>query len=77
MGWARERGRPGRSGFDRGLWKLLSLLADLLSFKAADLFNPVKVVLVHSYGPQNNEKVKELTNEVAVLPRKPSARQGC
>ncbi len=24
--WARERGRPGRSGFDRGLWKLLSTL---------------------------------------------------
>jgi hypothetical protein len=37
----------------------------------------VKVVLVHSYGPQNNDKVKELANEVAVLPRKPSARQGC
>jgi len=36
-GCARERGRPGRSGFDRGLWKLLSLLADLLSFKVADL----------------------------------------
>jgi hypothetical protein len=36
-----------------------------------------KVVLVHSYGPQNNDKVKELANEVAVLPRKPSARQGC
>jgi hypothetical protein len=37
----------------------------------------VKVVLVHSYGPQNNDKVKEPANEVAVLPRKPSARQGC
>jgi hypothetical protein len=28
----------------------------------------VKVVLVHSYGPQNNDKVKEPANEVAVLP---------
>jgi hypothetical protein len=37
----------------------------------------VKVVLVHSYEPQNNDKVKEPANEVAVLPRKPSARQGC
>jgi len=36
-GWAQERGRPGRSGFDKGLWKLLSLLADLLSSKVADL----------------------------------------
>jgi len=36
-----------------------------------------KVVLVHSYGPQNNDKVKESANEVAVLPQKPSARQGC
>ncbi len=35
------------------------------------------VVLVHSHGPQNNDKVKESANEVAVLPRKPSARQGC
>jgi hypothetical protein len=25
--------------------------------------------LVHSYGPQNNDKVKELANEVAVFPR--------
>jgi hypothetical protein len=37
----------------------------------------VKVVLVHSYGPQNNNKVKEPANEVVVLSRKPSARQGC
>jgi hypothetical protein len=37
----------------------------------------VKVVLVHSYGPQNNDKIKEPANEVAVLPRKPLARQGC
>ncbi len=37
----------------------------------------VKVVLVHSYGPQNNDKVKEPANEVAIFPRKPSARQGC
>jgi hypothetical protein len=37
----------------------------------------VKVVLVHSYGLQNNDKVKEPANEVAVLSRKPSARQGC
>jgi hypothetical protein len=37
----------------------------------------VKVVLVHSYGPQNNDKIKEPANEVAVLSRKPSARQGC
>ncbi len=36
-----------------------------------------KVILVHSYGPQNNDKVKERANEVAVLPRKPTARQGC
>ncbi len=35
------------------------------------------VVLVHSYGPQNNDKVKEPANEVVVFPRKPSARQGC
>ncbi len=27
--------------------------------------------MVHSYGLQNNDKVKELTNEVAVFPRKP------
>jgi len=37
VGWARERGRLGRSGFDRGLWKLLSLLAVLLSSKVSDL----------------------------------------
>jgi hypothetical protein len=37
----------------------------------------VKVVLVHGYGPQNNDKVKESANEVIVFPRKPSARQGC
>ncbi len=37
----------------------------------------VKVVLVHSYGPQNNDKVKEPANEMVVLPRKPSAQQGC
>jgi hypothetical protein len=36
-----------------------------------------KVVLVHSYGPQNNDKVKEPANEGIVLSRKPSARQGC
>ncbi len=36
-----------------------------------------KVVLVHSYGPQNNDKVKEPANKVAVLPQKPSAWQGC
>jgi len=35
------------------------------------------IVLIHSYGPQNNEKGKEPANEVAVLPRKPSAWQGC
>jgi len=28
----------------------------------------VKVVLVHSYGSQNNDKVKEPVYEVAVLP---------
>ncbi len=36
-----------------------------------------KVVLVHSYGLQNNDKIKEPTNEVTVLPRKPSVQQGC
>ncbi len=36
-----------------------------------------KIVLVHSCGPQNLDKVKEPANEVAVLPRKPSAWQGC
>ncbi len=36
----------------------------------------VKVVLVHSYGPQNNDKVKEPANEVAIFARKPSAWQG-
>jgi hypothetical protein len=25
--------------------------------------------LVHSYGPQNNDKIKELANEVAIFPR--------
>jgi hypothetical protein len=25
--------------------------------------------LIHSYGPQNNDKVKEPANEVAVFPR--------
>jgi len=35
--WAQEKGRPRRSGFDWGLWKLLSLLAYLLSSKAANL----------------------------------------
>ncbi len=35
------------------------------------------VVLVHSYGSQNNDKVKELTNEVTIFPQKPLARQGC
>jgi hypothetical protein len=38
-GWAQERGKLGRSGFDQGLWKLLSLLADFLSSKVADLSN--------------------------------------
>jgi len=33
VGWAQEKGRSRRSGFDRGLWKLLSLLADLFSCK--------------------------------------------
>ncbi len=37
----------------------------------------VKVVLVHNYGPQNNDKVKEPANEMADLSRKPSAQQGC
>jgi hypothetical protein len=27
-----------------------------------------EVVLVHSYGFQNNDKVKELANKVAILP---------
>ncbi len=36
-----------------------------------------KVVLVHRYGLQNNDKVKEPANEVIVHPQKPSARQGC
>jgi hypothetical protein len=27
-----------------------------------------KVILVHSYGPQNNDKVKEPANEMTVLP---------
>ncbi len=36
-----------------------------------------KVVLVHSYGFQNNDKVKKSANGVAILPQKPSARQGC
>jgi len=36
-----------------------------------------KVVLVHKYGPQKYDKVKEPANEVAVLPRKTSVQQGC
>jgi hypothetical protein len=36
-----------------------------------------KVVLVHSYGAQNNDKVKEPVNEVTVFSQKPSAQQGC
>ncbi len=39
--------------------------------------NKKKIILVHSYGLHNNDKVKESINEVGVLPRKPSARQGC
>jgi hypothetical protein len=31
--------------------------------------------LVHSYGPQNNDKVKEPANEVAVLPRNHQLRK--
>jgi hypothetical protein len=44
--WAREKGRLGRSGLDRGLWKLLNLLADLLSSKAANLSNPPNVAIM-------------------------------
>jgi hypothetical protein len=35
-----------------------------------------KVVLVHSSGPQHNDKIKEPANEMTVLPRKPSTQQG-
>ncbi len=45
-GWAREKGKPGRLGFDRGLWKLLSLLANLLSPKVADVVSVLVCVFV-------------------------------